>query len=541
MTVDALNQSNYHRSRKSHKVRRRAPWSQYSSLVAALILGLLFALFPVRVAFALVVGTAVILLILIQPLFGLALALLTGPLGALEQLLSGIISIDSSQFLLLLTVMSWIGRGLVRRRIEIPRTFLNLPLLLFICIGYISLLDTVSITMGLKELLKWLEIAVIMLMVLDLGREGARRGNGAQNRSLLGGPPRTIWIVGMLLLAGLSQALIGIWQFGLREDGPEHFLILSRYYRAYGTYEQPNPFGGFMNLTVLLALGILAGLLTAWWLWLRHRSMEIENPKTLFPGWRVLILTIAVAVIAALTVIALLFSWSRGAWLGFGVGLAAMALFWPRKRIYGVLLLVFALILVLIFLVSGLMPEAVTVRLTGFATDFTVGDVRGEDINDENYSVLERQAHWQAGLDMLRDEIALGVGFGNYADAYGEYALINWPDALGHAHNYYINLLAEIGIVGLAAYLLFWTAVLWQTIRLLHVLAWPDRGIALGLLGAWVALAAHHLVDKLYVNNIYIHLGVMFGLLQLLDWYITEMRRGAESDNGSDFNWKSGF
>jgi len=39
----------------------------------------------------------------------------------------------------------------------------------------------------------------------------------------------------------------------------------------------------------------------------------------------------------------------------------------------------------------------------------------------------------------------------------------------------------------------------------------------LGLLGVWVTLTTHHLVDKLYVNNIYIQLGALFGLLQLLD------------------------
>lgn len=201
-----------------------------------------------------------------------------------------------------------------------------------------------------------------------------------------------------------------------------------------------------------------------------------------------------------------------------------MALFWPRKRIYGVLLLGLALTIALLAAGAGILPESVSARMTDFTSDFTVGDVRGEDINDENYSVLERQAHWQAGLDMLRDEILLGVGFGNYADAYAQYALINWPDPLGHAHNYYINLLAEVGVVGLATYLFFWTAVFWQTIRLLRYLDWPDRGIAMGLLAAWVALAVHHLVDKLYVNNIYIHLGVMLGLLQLLDWYIAEVR-----------------
>jgi hypothetical protein len=64
---------------------------------------------------------------------------------------------------------------------------------------------------------------------------------------------------------------------------------------------------------------------------------------------------------------------------------------------------------------------------------------------------------------------------------------------------------------------------MWQSMRLLQKLGWPERGIVLGLLSAWVALSAHHLVDKLYVNNIYIHLGVMLGLLQLLDLYSDEV------------------
>ena len=77
--------------------------------------------------------------------------------------------------------------------------------------------------------------------------------------------------------------------------------------------------------------------------------------------------------------------------------------------------------------------------------------------------------------------------------------------------------MAETGILGVLAYVGFWTAVFWQTIRALRQNNWFLRGIVLGLLAAWVALAVHHLTDKLYVNNIYVHLGVMLGLLQLLD------------------------
>jgi O-antigen ligase len=162
--------------------------------------------------------------------------------------------------------------------------------------------------------------------------------------------------------------------------------------------------------------------------------------------------------------------------------------------------------------------QAVAGRLGGFRDEFTLGDVRGVDINDENYAVLERLAHWQAAAGMARDDLWTGVGFGNYEAAYADYALINFPDALGHAHNYYLNLLAEVGLPGLLAYAIFWTFIIGQTIWLARRLAWPERGVAVGLLAAWVALAVHHLVDKLYVNNIYVHLGVMIALLQLLVW-----------------------
>ena len=182
--------------------------------------------------------------------------------------------------------------------------------------------------------------------------------------------------------------------------------------------------------------------------------------------------------------------------------------------------------LLLIGMQFNLIPASISERVTSFSQDLQFGDVRGVDINDTNYAVLERLAHWQAALDMARNNLWLGVGFGNYESAYADYALINWPAPLGHAHNYYLNLLAETGIIGLAAYLLLWTAVFWQTIHLLKRLEWPQRGIALGLLAAWTALTVHHLVDKLYVNNIYIHLGVMLALLQLLDYETKEYEIG---------------
>jgi O-antigen ligase len=113
---------------------------------------------------------------------------------------------------------------------------------------------------------------------------------------------------------------------------------------------------------------------------------------------------------------------------------------------------------------------------------------------------------------MWRDNFWLGVGFGCYEPAYADYALINWPIALGHAHNYYLNLLAETGVLGLAAYLVFFGAVLLHLWRATRERRGWQRGLALGILGASVQLLVHSLVDNLLVNNVHLFFGVLLAL-----------------------------
>ena len=72
----------------------------------------------------------------------------------------------------------------------------------------------------------------------------------------------------------------------------------------------------------------------------------------------------------------------------------------------------------------------------------------GVDISPTNYAVVERIAHWQAALNMAETAPCLGVGLGKYDAIYAEHRLLNWDDSLGHAHNLYLNLLAEGGFLG---------------------------------------------------------------------------------------------
>jgi O-antigen ligase len=355
------------------------------------------------------------------------------------------------------------------------------------------------------------EIGLLVILVVDLAVP-----RGGMRLKLPTGPRMSRRVVAMLLLAGVSQALIGIWQFGLRGSGPEHFAVGGgAFYRAYGTFEQPNPYGGFMSWMLLLAIGTLLGLVAA----LRRGRMRADL-RTSWPWWLFIIAS------ASLTAVALVFSWSRGAWLAFTAGGAVLLFFLPRDRRIGFALLLAVGLLLFVAWQADFIPQPVIARLSSFTADLRFGDVRGVEINEANYAVIERLAHWQAAINMARDQFWLGVGFGNYEPAYAAYALPNWPFPLGHAHNYYLNLLAEVGLVGTVAYALLWVTIFLQTILLVRRLPWPTRGIALGLLAAWTALSVHHLLDKLYVNNLYLHLGVMLGLLQIM-WWDVEKKIGA--------------
>ena len=477
-------------------------------LALALATGIIIAALPLPSSLAILAGVAFFFLILIQPLFGLALVLLAAPAGALENNLIGNSLPESGQILLLATICAWIAHGVIRRRLIVHKTPLNVPFLLFIAVGFVTLLSAKSLSYGLKEVIKWLEMWLVMQMVLDLStiRRPDLRG-AALTGSTLRMRFDKRWLMTMLLVAGASQAFIGFWQFALRGDGPEHFMILDRFYRAFGTFQQPNPYGGYMGLTASLAIGSTAGMAFAL---LRHfRQRKIGPPA----DWLWLIIFGASA---TFTTLGLIMSWSRGAWLGFAAGMAVLLLFLPRKRLVGLLLLLLGIITLVVGLRLNLIPSALSSRLNSFSEYAQISEVRGVHITIENYAVIERLAHWQAGADMARENLLLGVGFGNYEPAYEEYALLNWPHPLGHAHNYYLNILAETGIVGALAYLVLWGAILIQVIRMTARLDWIQRGMALGLLAAWTALSVHHFFDKLYVNNLFIFLGAMLGLQQVL-------------------------
>ncbi|MFK7802228.1 MAG: O-antigen ligase family protein [Anaerolineae bacterium] len=438
------------------------------------------------------------------PFLVIPAVMLIAPLAAYEARaglpIIGRLPIASGQIVFGGAVILWLFSWLLRKDRRLPQAQSFTWLLLFAGVMLITVLSAESTADGGKEVIKWIQMGVMMLICLDWVNFGTRDWVKPENR---------VWLlVGFVALSGSVQAIIGLAQF-LSADGPESFQILGRFYRAFGTFEQPNPYGGFIAWHFVLLAGICLSEL--WQKALAFGGYQDDVQKEHISWFGLVPLLACTALIGG----ALVASWSRGGWMAAVCGLGGIAFFLPQKRKYG-FLLILSVVLGLVFIwQSGLLPASIENRLASSA-EFQFASARDLEVNPNNYAVLERQAFWQAAFNMFESDIWTGVGFGNYDAAYPDNFVSSWEQSLGHAHNYYINLLAETGIMGLLAYLVFWGAILWQIIRTLSYLPLSQRGVALGIIGVWVALSMHHLVDKLYVNNNWLALGTFLALQEIL-------------------------
>lgn len=479
----------------SLKFSGRVPWL----LVIVVSAGaLLLALFPLN-ATVLLGGAALLAgALVLYPELAIYLLVFAVPYGSLLPLPVGGANVTAADFLLLLAWGLYLARGVARRRVVLSVPPLVLPFVIFILAAALSLTVAQSLTDSLSELTKWVEmLAAYWLVALMFDETRAER------------------LLGVMFLAGASQALLGAYQYYFRA-GPEGFLLFgSSNLRAFGTFEQPNPYAGYLGLIIPLAFGTGLGILTPGWA--ARRRIEARSPLPVpFRQWGLCLL--AFGSFAAMCA-ALFFSYSRGAWIGVGAALGITTLFVlvrsKRAAVLGLALLLAGLVVVGLGQFN-VVPDVISQRFATVGDYFGFEDVRGVRANDDNFAIVERRAHWQAALSMFEAAPWLGVGFGNYAVAYPQYSLPKWDDPLGHAHNYYLNVLAETGVVGFAAFMFLWGAVLLQSGRgVLRASGWKIGAVA-GVLGMLVALSIHNFFDNLFVHTMYIQVGLTLGLVPVL-------------------------
>ena len=237
----------------------------------------------------------------------------------------------------------------------------------------------------------------------------------------------------------------------------------------FGPFVNRNHFAGWMLMAVCLFVGLLFGQV-------ERAVPEHARHRQRWLGWlssaeaNTILLT-GLAVLVA--VIALVWTMSRSALLGFGVGTATFGwlvlrrrrLSWRRRA--GVLGILGAVLL------AGAIRRGLNQLVAWF---------------QDNRDLLGRLDAWRDGWDLVRDFPLFGTGLNTYPTAMLFYQKHNLELYVAQAHNDYLQLLAEGGLVvtiAAAIAIVFLARAILRNLRTARSESrgyWIRAGAAVGLL-----------------------------------------------------------
>lgn len=406
-----------------------------------------------------------------------AAALALVPFRGLGEIALGASVVGLSDFALGAALVVWLGGRGRDSRAVIPRLALAIGLFA----AWLGITGALADDLApvLKESAKWLQVAVAVVLLADVLRHVEARIAVA-------------WLVGIAVAAeaavGLVQAITGI--------GPAAFNV-GGLIRSFGTFEQPNPFGGYLGLHLPL---LLAGAIYA------RRSRR---------PW---ITALWLLVLAAIVI-----SRSRGAWIGM-IGSTAVVLLaaMPRARVLGAAtgaVIVAAFLALAGWQLSGGVGEAIPDQARAAVEGrLEVRDALRIVVHDD-YPISERLAQWETGWRMFMSAPLIGVGAGNYDEAYSKLYFEPFVQPPGHAHNIYLNFAAEAGLPAAVAFVALSAWAVWRCIRAVQwARGTPWEWAAIGALGGLVAFSLHNLVDSLFVNGMGLVFALFIALSYAIEW-----------------------
>lgn len=212
-------------------------------------------------------------------------------------------------------------------------------------------------------------------------------------------------LVGITGLHGIYQRIVGVPVDPAWLDEEATGLGI----RIYSVFGNPNVYGEFLVLTLPL---MFAGFNQYKRLWV----------KLIYGG------------IFALGGLNVLLTLSRGSMMSLAIALVLVVLFKDRKYL--------PVLVVGVLLSPYFVPQSIIDRIL---TIFQGGDT----------STSYRVSIYTASLDMLKDYVVEGVGLGNFKVLYKAYAYSAAKSF--HAHNTLLMIMIELGLVGFAAWILYFT------------------------------------------------------------------------------------
>jgi len=302
------------------------------------------------------------------------------------------------------------------------------------------------------------------------------------------------WLTDSLIISGLIQAGFGILQFfnqtaiqankwlGLAkidhwESGPSVIEFLDqRWLRAYGSLPHPNILGGF------LAICLIVLIINMFKLHSRLLASQTVSKKDLY-------LNIFYWLSLVITFFGLIVTFSRSAWLGFAIVFVFLALRSFIKKL--------KVARTVIIKISTVFMAVSVLFLVSFPYQLITTRIKSET-RLEKISLFQRQTAYQQSAKIIRANWYKGVGPGNYLVVVNQIQPELERNQLQPVHDTSLLTLAELGIIGLALYILVIVLILknrsryWPIIICLLIIGLFDhyfRSLYFGLMLWWLVMA----------------------------------------------------
>ncbi len=349
---------------------------------------------------------------------------------------------------------------------KLMKTPLDLPILLFLGIAVAATLTSIYPHASRIELYRIINYVLLYYVVV----------------SNIKSKPQIKRIVTLVILVGTGLAIYGLFSYF---SGIEKIYTLDKKYylgMVTSTYVNHNHIGGYFELAIPLGIGLL---LASQYLPGRTKKGKILRAR----------LTAILFIAATITMtVALVFTYSRGAWMGFLGSMVVLGIIvsfglkifkdWSKLKKWGTLAVV-ALIIVSSFL---LMPTKVKQRA---ATLFEFKGGTFKDMSLQARLIVNRNT-----LEMIKDYPILGTGPGTFTILYPKYRDSRLRVFMNAVHNDYLQYGEEMGIFGLGSFIAILVLFFKKNLNLVKNVG--DKylqGLTIGFLVSVAAIAIHGLGD----------------------------------------------
>ncbi len=255
---------------------------------------------------------------------------------------------------------------------------------------------------------------------------------------------------------------------------------LTEYYgslkRVTGPYTHANNFSAYLSLVFFLFLGTLLEM-RAW----------LTRPVRIFSAIGLILVTGC-----------LYWTFARGAWIAIGISIFCFSFLRGNRRAFFILALVLAVAVVLA-------PAAVKQRALSV-------------LDKEDGTIRERRQLWSESVRMIQDRPLMGLGVNTYSKNEPRYKDPRVRLDNQYAHNSYLQMAAEIGLPGVASFLVFLAYFFSQTLIAVRRAA-PSflKGTAIAFLSGIFAFLLHSATDTnlqslLLINTLWLSLGVTWAI-----------------------------